>query len=177
MGSWSERTPPGTGRTATIGGLDEDTEYAVQVRALNGETDSDWSMSGKGRTGGDDIPAELPVITVHALAQSVEFGGIAYFELRRTGATTGDLRYAREGDIDGHLWVSSWGRFVGTRTTALAAIAADRVGTAEVRILPPIAPYCGAPDEHRNCTDDYEVGSPSSASMRVVPVEERTDRE
>ena len=50
-GSWTETTPSGTGTTATIGTLAEDTEYAVQVRALNGETPSDWSPSGTGRTG------------------------------------------------------------------------------------------------------------------------------
>ena len=37
---------------APIGSLTEDTEYAVQVMALNGETPSDWSASGTGRTGG-----------------------------------------------------------------------------------------------------------------------------
>ena len=51
-GSWTETTPSGTGTTATIGTLAEDTGYAVQVRALNGETPSDWSASGPGRTGG-----------------------------------------------------------------------------------------------------------------------------
>ena len=43
---WTETTPSGTGTTATIGTLAEDTEYAVQVLALNGETPSDWSPSG-----------------------------------------------------------------------------------------------------------------------------------
>ena len=50
-GSWTETTPSGTATRATIGTLAEDTEYAVQVRALNGETPSDWSPSGTGRTG------------------------------------------------------------------------------------------------------------------------------
>ena len=37
---------------AIIASLAEDTEYSVQVMALNGETPSDWSASGTGRTGG-----------------------------------------------------------------------------------------------------------------------------
>ena len=56
-GSWTETTPSGTGTTATIGTLAEDTEYAVQVRALNGETPSDWSPSGTGRTGAESNTA------------------------------------------------------------------------------------------------------------------------
>ena len=47
---WTELTPTATSTMATIGGLSSGTEYAVQVRALNGETPSEWSMSGTGFT-------------------------------------------------------------------------------------------------------------------------------
>ena len=46
---WSETTPTGTSHT--IGGLETATTYEVQVRALNGETPSDWSQSGRGTVG------------------------------------------------------------------------------------------------------------------------------
>ena len=51
VGTWIETTPTGIGTTAMIGGLVEDTEYAVQVQALNGETPSDRSEAGFGSTG------------------------------------------------------------------------------------------------------------------------------
>ena len=51
VGSWIETTPSGTGTMASIAGLAEDTEYEVQVQALNGETPSDWSEHGTGSTG------------------------------------------------------------------------------------------------------------------------------
>ena len=49
-GSWAETSASAT--MAIIASLEEDTEYSVQVMALNGETPSDWSASGTGRTGG-----------------------------------------------------------------------------------------------------------------------------
>ena len=45
-GSWTSWSHSGTGTTATITGLTASTSYDVQVRALNGETPSDWSLLG-----------------------------------------------------------------------------------------------------------------------------------
>ena len=42
-GDWKNVTHSGTGTTTTITGLTANTEYQVQVRALNGEKPSDWS--------------------------------------------------------------------------------------------------------------------------------------
>ena len=42
-GTWEDFTHTGTAVTTTITGLTADTSYQVQVRAKNGETDSDWS--------------------------------------------------------------------------------------------------------------------------------------
>ena len=42
-GTWMDVTHTGTAVTATVTGLTADTSYQVQVRAKNGETDSDWS--------------------------------------------------------------------------------------------------------------------------------------
>ena len=58
--SWMETTPTGTDTETMIGGLDSSTEYEVQVQALNGETDSDWSASGTGTTS-TPAPNRLPV--------------------------------------------------------------------------------------------------------------------
>ena len=42
-GGWTDLAHNGTDRTATIGGLTADTAYQAQVRADNGELESDWS--------------------------------------------------------------------------------------------------------------------------------------
>ena len=170
VGSWSERTPPGTGRTATIGGLDEDTEYAVQVRALNGETDSDWSASGRGRTGGDDGPVELPVITVHALASSVPAGEAARFELRRSGGDMDWLKVIHRTDLGDGLVVRTWGWFKPGATRRTASQDAYAPGPVVVTMLPPVQPLCRtvADEVGSDCTHDYVIGSPGSASMRVT---------
>ena len=42
-GGWTDLAHNGTGRTATVGGLTADTAYQAQVRADNGERESDWS--------------------------------------------------------------------------------------------------------------------------------------
>ena len=49
---FTDFTHTGTGRAATITGLDAVTEYQVQVRATNAEGTGEWSASGAGRTGG-----------------------------------------------------------------------------------------------------------------------------
>ena len=49
-GEWSDWPHAGTGKSTVIEGLKTDTSYQVQVRALNGETPSDWSPSGMART-------------------------------------------------------------------------------------------------------------------------------
>ena len=54
-GNWIDGPQDETGTTATIGGLDEDSAYQVQVRATNDEGDGGWSSPGSGST---NAPAE-----------------------------------------------------------------------------------------------------------------------
>ena len=49
-GAWSNWPHAGTGTSTVIEGLETDTSYQVQVRALNGETPGEWSPSGMART-------------------------------------------------------------------------------------------------------------------------------
>ena len=51
VGGWTELTPEPTDTMATISGLQSGTGYSVQVRAKNGETQSDWSQAGTGTPG------------------------------------------------------------------------------------------------------------------------------
>ena len=50
-GDWTDGPDGVEGASATLGGLDEDTLYQVQVRAVNAEGDGAWSQPGEGRTG------------------------------------------------------------------------------------------------------------------------------
>ena len=54
-GTWIDGPQDETGTSATIGGLDEDSAYQVQVRATNDEGDGAWSSPGSGST---NAPAE-----------------------------------------------------------------------------------------------------------------------
>ena len=68
---WVEHRHIGAGARAIIPWLSPSTTYEVQVRALNGETEGEWSEPGTGRTGepantppafGDGVPNELSVL-------------------------------------------------------------------------------------------------------------------
>ena len=54
-GNWIDGPQDETGTSATIGGLDADSAYQVQVRATNDEGDGAWSSPGSGST---NAPAE-----------------------------------------------------------------------------------------------------------------------
>ena len=62
-GNWEDFTITGTAVTATITGLTADTEYQVQVRAKNGETDSDWSDASDAVSTNADGTPDAPTIT------------------------------------------------------------------------------------------------------------------
>ena len=63
-GNWIDGPQDETGTTATISGLDEDSEYQVQVRATNDEGDGGWSSPGSGST--NPAPDEMAETTVPA---------------------------------------------------------------------------------------------------------------
>ena len=99
-GSWTETTPSGTGTTATIGTLAEDTEYAVQVRALNGETPSDWSPSGTGRTGAGSNTApefDTKLSTTREVAENTASGQPVGGAVSADDADDDPLTYTLEG--------------------------------------------------------------------------------
>ena len=64
-GDFTARTHSGTGTTTTIAELETGESYQVQVKAKNGETDSDWSSSGTGSTNaaGNTAATGAPTIT------------------------------------------------------------------------------------------------------------------
>ena len=55
-GAWTNHTHTGTGTGTTIGGLSENTEYKIQVGAVNADGDGPWSASGAATTGAVAVP-------------------------------------------------------------------------------------------------------------------------
>ena len=86
------------GLSTAIPALMAGTAYQVQVRALNGETPSDWSPSGPGST---STPANaVPVITTMS-PQSVAENMTAVVTLAATDTDTGDtLTWSKNGGAD-----------------------------------------------------------------------------
>ena len=58
--TWTSYSFTGTGTTTTLTGLDEGTEYDVQVRAVNDEGDGAWSDSGSANTQDANVNPEFP---------------------------------------------------------------------------------------------------------------------
>ena len=71
-GSWTDGPQDETGLSATITGLDADTEYQVRVRATNNDGDSMWSASGTGST---NAPADNITEVWSATLTPVDFTG------------------------------------------------------------------------------------------------------
>ena len=170
-GSWTDGPQDLKDRRAVIGSLIEGTDYDVQVRAENTEGTSGWSASGSGRP----RKTETPVLTVEA--HGTGRGGLARFEVwRRTGAVSTRVRYARVDVDDREVGVESRGVLPPGVRREIVFLRLNSRGRASVRLLGPVAPYCGTPGAARDCTDEYEVGSPSSATVDVrasssVPVD------
>ena len=74
-GDFTAKTHSGTGTTTVITGLEADTSYQVQVKALNGETPSEWSSSGTGST----ITAPRPIRA--GAAEGGTFASVVFSEL------------------------------------------------------------------------------------------------
>ena len=96
-GTWIDGPQDETGLTATIDGLDEDSEYEVQVRATNDEGDSVWSSPGSGST--NPAPDEMAETTVPADWSLIpsDLGPGDSFRLLFIGTTS---RNASDSDID-----------------------------------------------------------------------------
>ena len=109
-------------------------------------------------------------MTVHALATSVSGGGLASFELRRSGGDMDWLKvsYRHDESSDGN-YVRSWGYFKPGVTRKGADYDVGRSpGTVTARVRGPSDPLCTGNNNTSSCTDNYMVGNPSSASMQVT---------
>ena len=68
--TWIAVSHSGTGTTATIGSLTADIPYEVRVRALNGETPSEWSPTETGWPGTNRAPTFANATEARSLAEN-----------------------------------------------------------------------------------------------------------
>ena len=76
-GDFTPWTEDVTGRSATITGLEENTEYEVQVLATNDDGDSGWSDSGSGATDANAAPVFTTPATFTAAENQTAVGTVA----------------------------------------------------------------------------------------------------
>ena len=76
-GDFTPWTEDVTGRSATITGLEENTEYEVQVLATNDDGDSGWSDSGSGATDANAAPVFTSPATFTAAENQTAVGTVA----------------------------------------------------------------------------------------------------
>ena len=169
---WSNREANTGTTTASYShtGLSAGATRHYRVSAINANGTGGASNTANATTDDDDQPG-LAVVTVHALETSVSVDGVARFELRRSGGDLGWLKvsYRHDESSDGN-YVKSWGYFKPGVTVKGAAFDVGRSpGTVTARVTGPSNPLCTDGDSpSASCTDDYVVGDPSSASMRVT---------
>ena len=98
QGSWTEVTTTTiTELRATIGGLAENTEYNVQVRATNGEGTSGWSGSGSGSTDANASPSFTSPETFNARENQTAVGTVEASDSDTGDSVTG---YVIQGGAD-----------------------------------------------------------------------------
>ncbi len=98
VGDWTEVTTTTiTGLGATIGGLAENTEYDVQVRATNAEGTSGWSAPGSGSTDANAAPSFASPAIFNAPENRTEAGTVEASDSDADDSVTG---YAIRGGAD-----------------------------------------------------------------------------
>ena len=90
---WKSLTHNGTSTTASISGLDEGTEYEVQVKAYNAEGDSGWSSSGRASTQDKNVNPSFPSDTASRSVAENSTAGTNVGAVVTTTDTEGDTLY------------------------------------------------------------------------------------
>ena len=117
-GNWQDFAHTGTAVTTTITGLTADTSYQVQVRAKNGETDSDWSDPSDAVSTNAATPGTTPTLIIADAAASE--GSNVTFTVTLSEADAADV-------------TATWTASVETGDTAVAAdLGATKTGTVTV---------------------------------------------
>ena len=145
-----------TDTNATIGGLSAGTEYAVQVRATNGDGDGEWSIGAK-----DFTLATIPQVSI-APAAATE-GSAVMFTVTLSATTTADVTvpYSTSVESDDTATLSSsapgGADFVNVDSAAITIQAGSTTGTI------PISTTSDTVDES-NETFTVTLGTPTNAT-------------
>ena len=101
-GAWTDWTHDGTGTSTAITGLTASTEYQARVRALNGETPSDWSDASDAvstNRPANNAPTFPPGPLTRRVAENSPAGAAVGDPVTATDTDTGDtLSYTLEGE-------------------------------------------------------------------------------
>ena len=110
-GSWTDGPQNQTGTSATISGLDGNSEYQVQMRATNADGDSDWSSPGEGSTA-NNAPSFSNSSTSRTLAETIADATVQTAANIGAAVTATDpdndtLTYSLEGSDAGKFTIGS----------------------------------------------------------------------
>ena len=143
-GSFTNGPQNVSGTSAMISGLTAGTSYQVQVRALNGETPSDWSPSGTGST---SSTATDPTLTL-------------------------DVAPTRFGEADGSAQICVVPSAPSTQRITVQVATADGTATAPDDYVSHSGPVALQPQQQRACftvtlVDDAEVEGDETFTVRL----------
>ena len=148
VGAWTEVTnTTTTALGATIAGLAENTEYEVQVRAMNDEGTSDWSASGSGSTDAVGTPDRVTGVSLIEQAERLmvfwnEVVGASGYKVQWKSGSQGYNTGDRQATVPSGSTTSHTITSLTNGTEYTVRVIATRTGSADG---PPSAEVTGTP--------------------------------
>ena len=191
-GAWGGWQHSGTGTAATITGLEEDTAYEVQARAINDEGAGGWSPAGAGRTNvpENSAPEFDGTTAARSVAENSAAGTNIGTAVAATDADSDTLTYTLEGADAASFAIMSTSGQIRTETgvdydheaqsSHAVTVKADdgKGGTATIALTisvtdadePPAAPAAPSVSSAAGTTDGLDVSwrAPDNAGRPAI---------
>ena len=130
--TWEDFAHTGTAVTTTITGLTADTSYQVQVRAKNGETDSDWSDPSDAVSTNAATPGTTPTLSIADAAASEGSNVTFTVTLSEAAAAAVTATWTASIETDDTAVAADLGT---TKTGTVTVAAGNMMGTFEVPVV------------------------------------------